>query len=194
MVPPWLQTRSTERRKFVRRYVSRSHAHFVRGATRSPGHERLEAKEPGQSAPVKAASRRSRSRAAPALTGDGWPGKARQAIMACRTFDRLLYSARFLAALRSRSRRYLPHLASAVAQIIQIIWIGPRAAIRPTSQTVVRQPPHLALNQCADHIFRPKGGANASSLYLAIKRSMVCFRPNVRCPSLNCVQANREVK
>jgi hypothetical protein len=38
---------------------------------------------------------------------------------------------------------------SAIAQIIQIIWKGQRAAIRHTLQGGARQPPHLALNQCA---------------------------------------------
>jgi len=49
--------------------------------------------------------------------------------------------------------RKLPHLVSAIAQIIQIIWKGQRAAIRHTLQGVVRQPPHLALNQCAGKDF-----------------------------------------
>jgi hypothetical protein len=57
---------------------------------------------------------------------------------------------------------------SAIAQIVQIIWKRQRAAIRHTLQGIVRQPPHLALNQCADHLFRLEGGANASLLYLAL--------------------------
>jgi len=104
---PWrlcgAQTLSGERRKFVRRDASLK---ARSGISLALSHQRMAVKTAGQTAPVKAVSRRSRSRGARALRGVGWSGNALPSNQAlAELFDRLLRSTRFRAALRSRLSR-----------------------------------------------------------------------------------------
>jgi hypothetical protein len=132
-------------------------------------HDRLEAKEPGRRRPVKAASRRSRSRAARALmgvrrSGSGAPSghgldprsigraKARGARSAMQSFGSECISDRG---------------STAAPRVV------PSQAVQSNVQT----------NTCDQN--RP---AAPRGFYLAIARSAVCAPPILRCPSPNCDQ------
>jgi hypothetical protein len=103
---PWrlcgAQTLSGERRKFVRRDASLK---ARSGISLALSHQRMAVKTAGQTAPVKAVSRRSRSRGARALRGVGWSGNACQAIIASPNFSIACSTAEVRAALRSRLSR-----------------------------------------------------------------------------------------